>query len=441
MDIRQLRSVQKRLEEFVGAFRPILGRSERRHWCTMYLCGLMLDGERKSIEPVSKRLPGGNDQALQQFVNQSPWNHTLVMEKLADEIMTKLQPSKGILILDDTSLPKKGEHSVGVARQYCGALGKVANCQSIVSWQYYGSGIHFPVTGELYLPREWTDDVPRMKKAGVPPERMKFVEKWKLALVLLDAIRGKMGHEVLVFDAGYGEIRPFLAELDNRKEPFIGQIPESHSFWPENIGVVTSSLDMGRPRIYPKVADKNAKPLTAKQWGERLLKDGVGWEDVVLPLKKKRRVKVVAIRVREVNARAYYRPGPIRWLVIERLSDGSHKYYVSSLPEDTPLKQIVVWAHQRWVVEQGYQQLKEELGLDHFEGRSWTGLHHHLALCFMAYCFLLLLGRGHQKKLRTDSSSGAKVAERPVADHGMRSLRESHFRTPPNFLQHSVIST
>lgn len=410
MNIRQLNGVRKRLEEFVETFRPILGRSERRHWCAMYLCGLMLDGERKSIEPMSNRLPGGNEQALQQFVNQSLWNHKPVQEKLSDVMMAELKPKKGILILDDTSLPKKGKYSAGVARQYCGALGKVANCQSIVTWHYSSQEVHFPMRGELYLPSEWTDDVSRMKKAGVPVERLGFLEKWKIALALLDGIRQKTPHEVLVFDAGYGEIRPFLAELDKRKELFIGQIPESHSFWPLDVALKEGSAGMGRPRIYPEVADRKSKPLTAKQWSERLIKDGVRWKEIELPLKKKKRVKVVAIRVREANARAYYRPGPVRWLVIERLAGGKYKYYVSSLDKDTPLKKIVVWAHQRWTIEQGYQHLKKELGLDHFEGRSWRGLHHHLALCFMAYGFLLLLNKGRKKKLRANVSPGSKVA-------------------------------
>lgn len=398
MRMRELRSAQKQLLEFVAQFAPLLGRSERGHWCGMYVSGLLLDGDRKSIEPMAGRLPGGNEQALQQFVNQSPWEYALVFDKLAEVMLGRLNPGRGVLVLDDTSLPKKGGHSVGVARQYCGALGKVANCQSVVSWHFSCKQAHFPVNAELYLPREWTDDVPRMEKAGVPAGRRQFVEKWRLALMLLDRIKEKIAHEVLVFDAGYGEIRPFLAELDKRKEYFIGQIPESHGFWPSDVQTLETAGTFGRPRRYPVVANRNTKPLSATRWREFLLQDKRSWETIDLPLKKKKTVHAMAIRVREVTAQAYYRPGPERWLIMEKLSDDHMKYYVSNLPESVSLQQLLNWVHQRWTVEQGYQQLKEELGLDNFEGRSWRGLHHHMVLCFMAYCFLTLVKHKCKKK-------------------------------------------
>lgn len=156
MDIRRLKSVQRKLVHFVNEFKSELGRSERVHWCQMYLSGLLLDGERKSIQPMSQRLPGGNEQALQQFVNQSPWNHQAFQIKLMNYVREKLGCNKGVLVLDDSSLPKKGKYSVGAVRQYCGALGKVSNCQSLVTWHFAPKlGSHFPLLGELYLPQEW----------------------------------------------------------------------------------------------------------------------------------------------------------------------------------------------------------------------------------------------------------------------------------------------
>jgi len=435
MELSQLMEVKAKLVDFVEQFRPLLGRSERRHWCSMYLSGLLLDGERKSIEPMAARLPGGNEQALQQFVNQSPWDPASVVNHLVDVMADHLRPSPGILVLDDTSLPKKGTHSVGVARQYCGALGKVANCQSVVSWHFAGENLHFPLAGELYLPKVWTDDSARMIKAGVPPERTAFVEKWRLALSLLDRVKGKVPYEAITFDAGYGEIRDFLSALDERKELFVGQIPESHGFWPADVETITTSRsNRGRPRKHPVVADRRHKPFSAKQWREKLQRNGETFETVELPLQSKRTVEALAIRVRQANAKAYYRPGPERWLLIERIGQDSYKYYVSNFPADIPISRLISLAHRRWTVEQGYQQLKEELGLDHFEGRSWPGLHHHIALCFMAFCFLVLLQGDHQKKLQGIASDDPTMAQRSVHDSDLPPLREDQLPRAVGFL-------
>ena len=191
MNVKELKTIQNRLKNYVESFSSYLGRSERRHWCWMYLCGLLSHGERKSIQPMAERLPGGNEQALQQFVNQSPWAYEPLQLALVDHAqanLTKVNPS--VLVLDDTTLPKKGKKSVGVARQYCGALGKVANCQSIVSWHYAGKqASHFPLLGELYLPKSWCEDKAKLTEAGVPKRRQDFQKKWQIALDLLERIK------------------------------------------------------------------------------------------------------------------------------------------------------------------------------------------------------------------------------------------------------------
>lgn len=398
MNICEVNEMKKELAEFVQEFRLLIGRSERIHCCKQYLCGLMLDGERKSIQPIAERLPGGNEQNIQQFVNQSPWEHGPVLEKLSEKMQKELGDEKGVLILDDTSLPKKGIYSVGVARQYCGALGKISNCQVIVTWHYVGKKGHWPVRGELYLPKEWTDNIKRMKVAGVPQRRHKHIKKWQLAIILLRKIKNRIPYECTIFDAGYGELRPFLRELDNMREKFIGRIPATHSFWPVDVKLNKKKKNRGRPRIYPEVYNRSSRPLNARQWvGEIEKKEK--WQTIELPLQKRKTVKALCIRVLEVNQKAYWRPGVERWLIIERDGD-EQKYYVSSFPKNTSLKKMIYLLHQRWTIEQGYQQLKEELGLDHFEGRSWRGLHHHLTLTFMAYCFLQLMRKSLKKKLR-----------------------------------------
>ena len=169
---------------------------------------------------------------------------------------------------------------------------------------------------------------------------------------------------------------------------------------------------MGRPRRFEAVADKQAQPLSARQWRLQLEASLAKWQEVKLGLQKKKKVKVLGVRVRETVDQAWRRPGPQRWLLIEQRSDGSHRYWVSNAGVKTSIKQMILWGHQRWQVEQGYQQMKEELGLDHFEGRSWRGLHHHLTLCFMAYGFLRLVQA--RKKSRVDGARGKKTDQRGV---------------------------
>ena len=377
----------------------MLGRSERRQRCAQYVSGILMDGERKSIQPIAERMPGGNEQALQQFVNQSPWKHEPVQDRLAQLFVEQFRPKNGVLILDDTSFPKKGKHSVGVARQYCGALGKVANCQSLVSWQFANRETHFPVKAELYLPQSWIDDPIRMKSAGVPNRRFQFQKKWEIALDLLDEIK-KQGHvpfQSILCDAGYGEIKEFLRELNSRQIPFIAQVPESHCFWPENVPTRNDQKQVGRPREYPEVSDKTLRPLSGLQWAKQLEKQPHLWKKIYLPLQNKKVVTAIAVRIKEVITQAYYRPGYAGWLIIEKFGN-EFKYYISTFPKNISLKKMVCEAHLRWKIEQGYQHYKEELGLDHFEGRSWLGFHHHVTLTFMAYGFLLLLKHQSKKK-------------------------------------------
>jgi SRSO17 transposase len=233
-----------------------------------------------------------------------------------------------------------------------------------------------------------------MKQSGIAKENQKFQEKWKIGLDLLQKLKGRIDYRAVVFDAGYGEIGPLLCELEKRGESYVGQISSGMCFWPKDIELMTADNSQGRPRKYPAIADKKARPLTASQWAQKIEK----WCRFRLPTKKKTHVKVAAIRVLSLINKAYYRPGTERWLIIEKLPDGEIKYYLSNLPPSTSVRELLELAHQRWKIEQGYQQLKEELGLDHFEGRSWLGLHHHILLCFMAYAFLILLRKKHIKK-------------------------------------------
>lgn len=391
MTPKQVAAIRQQLRSYVEEFAAELGRSERRHWCDKYLEGLLREGERKSIEPLAARV-GADDQALQQFVNQSPWEHEAVLFRLRQQ-MRRRADSPGVLVLDDTSLPKQGRHSVGVARQYCGALGKIANCQSIVTWHWAAPGLHWPLAARLYLPAVWTDDPARMTRAGVPPGAQRFREKWRIALELLDEMKAQLpAYQAIVFDAGYGVVLPLLAELEKRSEPYVAQVPGNVAAWPAEAVARVVRAAVGRPRRHAVVQDPALPPRSMVEWRDQLLQAPERWAKVPLPRADGASVRAVALRVQASQRGSRWRqPGVGRWLLIEQLSDASFKYYLSNLPADTPLAELVRLAHQRWAIEQGYQQLKEELGLDHFEGRSWRGLHHHLTLCFLAFCFLTRL--------------------------------------------------
>jgi SRSO17 transposase len=417
--VTDFKRVEKELGAFVEDFASELGRIERRYWGKLYLTGLLLDGERKSIEPMAQQVPGGNEQALQQFVNQSPWAPEPVQEKLFRRLV-RSGKGKGVLVLEDTTLPKKGDASVGVARQYCGALGKVTNCQAIVTWHYCGPRAHFPLLGEVYLPQSWVTEPAKLDRAGVPDDKRGFREKWKLALELLDRVSAEFPYEALVMDAGYGELRPFLHALDQRQQCFVAQIPESHCFWPATIALEERSKPGGRPRRFPMIADAQAQPLSAKAWRVQAEAGKLRWQKVTLRLQHPKTVEVARVRVRETISQAWRRPGPERWLLIERHRDGRYKYYLSNAPRPTSMRTLLNWAHQRWKIEQSYQQLKEELGLDHFEGRSWRGLHHHLTLCFLAYGFLQWLRQ--RKKRDVASACSSSVAQPTLSFHPVSAL-------------------
>jgi SRSO17 transposase len=359
MTARQIMAVRRRWDDYVAEFATESGRSERRHGCVKYLEGLLREGERKSIEPLAVRA-GGDGQALQRFVNQSPWDHDAVMFR-PRTLMRRRAADGGVLALDDTSLPKQGRHSVGVARQYCGALGKIAHCQSIVTWQWAGPQVHWPLAARLYLLDETKPQLP--------------------------------AYQALVFDGGYGGILPLLAELEKRDEPYVAQVPGNIAAWPIDAVASLAQAGAGRPARHAKVHDASAHPPTMTAWRDRLLQEPSAWREVKLPRADGARACApLRSRVRASQRAGRRRqPGATRWLLIERLGDGAFKHHFSSLPADASLEELVRLAHQRRAIEQNHQQLKEELGLDHFEGRSRRGLHHHLTPCLLAFCFLTRL--------------------------------------------------
>jgi SRSO17 transposase len=390
--------VLDRLVSYAARFRGDFNRPRQAQYSGVYLQGLILDGERKSIEPLSRKvtLPPGLqvadlDQALQQFVGQSTWDEQAVWKKYRSVMAETFALPAGIFVIDDTSFPKQGKFSVGVQRQYCGAQGKKANCQVAPSVHYVVPKGHYPLAMRLYLPESWLDDAKRMDRAGVPEEDRRARTKGQIALELLDQVRaeGLPGRLVLA-DAGYGVSGPFREGLAERGLHYIvGVTDEMVVFTGPPDWVEPRAATVGRPRKRHRLAEGSPRPIRLKDLAAVTPLRKVTWREGT---KGKLSGRFAWLRVWPGGGWATGEcagADPV-WLLIEEQADGTIKYALSNLPGRTSrIKAVRLWK-SRWPVEQGYQQMKEELGLDHHEGRSWRGFHHHACLVMLAFGFLAL---------------------------------------------------
>jgi SRSO17 transposase len=406
-----------RLRDYAALFADDFPQAKPARWAGVYLQGLLLDGERKSIEPLSRRvtLPEGlqskdPEQALQQFVNQSPWDEHKVLRRYRAHLARTFAGPEGIFLFDDVSFPKQGPHSVGVQRQYCGALGKKANCQVAVSVHYVGPEGHYPLDLRLYLPDSWLADPQRLDKAGVPEAERRALTKPQIALELLDRVRAEgLPGKAVVADAGYGVSGEFRDGLDARGLTYLVGVTGDLVVFPERpTWVAPQPATGGRPQTRPQLADGSPPPVALSELAQRLKRRRVTWREGT---KGKLSGRFAWVRVWPGHGwqRGECAGAEAVWLLIEEQADGKLKFALSNLPAGTSCKDAVRLWKSRWPVEQGYQQLKEELGLDHFEGRSWRGFHHHTAMALLAYGFLLLerqrarAGRARARKKRVPS--------------------------------------
>jgi SRSO17 transposase len=395
--------VLERLEEYVAQFAADFGIVTRRYWAEVYLQGLFLDGERKSIQPLSQRVRvpgwhGDTEQALQLFVNQSNWDEQAVLRTYRQWLAEWLADPAGVIVIDDTGFAKKGRHSVGVARQYSGTLGKTDNCQIAVSLHYAAPRGDSPLALRLFLPESWTSQPQRMETVHVPAEEQVPKTKGEIALDLLDVVRKEgLAHQAVVADAGYGMGVDFRQGLEERGETYVVGIAGQEVVFsqPPSWAVRQEAAERGRPPTRWYITTETPAPVAVKRLAEQLKRTPFSWRQgtkgalhaefawVRLWPAHRWQTGRAANEVPNVDTDA-------RWLLVEWRSDGSIRYALSNLPATATLAEAVSLWKTRWHVEQGYQQLKEELGLDHFEGRSWPGFHHHAALCFLAYGFLTL---------------------------------------------------
>ena len=376
------------------------GHEDRQVPLKNYCKGLLLPGARKSIEPMAARLDPTRVQPMRQslhhLVAKAPWSDEALLEQVRNEVLPAMQKHGPVVawIVDDTGFPKKGKHSVGVARQYCGQVGKQDNCRVAVSLSAATWSSSLPIGYRLYLPKEWAEDAARREKTEVP-EAFEFQTKPEIALEQIRAaLAAKVPGGIVLADAAYGintEFRHGLTELELH---YVVGVQSSMTVWEPGKQPLPAKPRgrMGRPpRLLHRTPDH--RPVTVKQLAMKLPSSvfkEVTWREGT---DRKLRSRFAAVRVRPAH-RDYWEAEPHaeEWLLIEwpRGETEPTKYWISTLPLNTKLKDLVKMAKHRWIIERDYQELKQELGLGHFEGRNWRGFHHHATLCIAAYGFLVV---------------------------------------------------
>jgi len=390
---------ESRFAAYVEAITSVLGHADRVAPFQSYCAGLLLPGDRKSVEPIAARMQPGRVQAAHQslhhFVAKADWSDDMVLAAVRAHVLPIIERYGPIraLIIDDTGIPKKGKHSVGVARQYCGQLGKQDNCQVAVSLSVANDHASLPIAYRLYLPHEWADDANRRTQAGVPDD-VAFQTKPQIALdQLRAAVAAGIEAEVALVDAGYGTDTDFRDGTTEIGLPNVVGIASSTSLWPPGEEPLPPKKWGGRGRPTSLIRrDAKHQPVSAKQMALGLPRRAwrqVTWREGT---NTKLTSRFAAVRVRPAH-RDYHRamPRPEEWCLIEWPTDEPEptKYFLSTLPANISRRELVNTAKLRWRIERDYQDLKQELGLGHYEGRGWRGFHHHATLCIAAYGFLI----------------------------------------------------
>ena len=387
-----------RFAAYVSRLGAALGHADRLEPLRAYLTGLLLPGERKSVEPMAAKVDprhvSARHQSMHNFVATAPWDDDEVLAAARDYALEQLErhAPAGAWIVDDTGIPKKGSHSVGVTRQYCGALGKQDNCQVAVTVSLANATMSVPCAYRLYLPESWARDPKRRRIAGVPKD-VAFATKWAIALAAVDRMLAEdLPRAPVVADAGYGVVTAFRDGLTQRGMSYVVGITAETSAWPPGRAPLSPKRWSGRgrpttrirrtPRHRPLAAIELAQTLPGRSWRTVRWREGT---------KGTMQSRFASVRVRPAHRdEQRSQPRDPEWLLIEWLltEPKPTKYWLSTLPEHAGLDDLVRLAKIRWRIERDFEEMKDELGLDHYEGRGWIGFHHHGALCIAAYAFL-----------------------------------------------------
>jgi SRSO17 transposase len=420
MNRREIERLERELDHYIESMLSGMGRVERRAAMRGYVTGLLLDGERKSIEPIAARLVDSVDeiqgmrQRLQQAVTVAEWSDAEMFRRLAIKLDREL-PGVEALVIDDTGFPKKGTSSVGVKRQYSGTLGRTDNCQVAVSLHLAGDAGSGCIDMRLFLPEEWAAD-PKRREATKVPAQIAHQPKWQIAIEQIDAaLTAGVRKHVVLADAGYGDCTEFRESLDARGLGYVVGVRGVHIVWPPGSSPrLTDGAARDGRRAY---SDPGAPPISIERIAPTLTYRKVTWRE---GSKGWQSGRFAAVRIRTARDHTVgCRPGTEQWLLCQWFDgdDAPSKHWFSSLPPDTSVRTLIRFAKLRWRVERDYQELKQEIGLDHFEGRTWRGFHHHVALCSVAHAFLALRrALFPPEEIEVDSTDGAQaLAERSAA--------------------------
>ena len=387
-----------RFAAYVDRLAAALGHRDRHAPLRAYVTGLCLPGERKSIEPMAARVDPRHvrrrHQSMHHFVADAPWDAAAVLRVARAWVLGPMVRHGAVAawIVDDTSFPKKGQHSVGVARQYCGVRGKQDNCQVAVSVSVANAAVSLPVAYQLYLPESWAGDRRRRRAVGIP-EAVTFQPKWQIALGQIQTVQAEgVPPAPVVADAGYGDTTAFREGLTTLGLAYVVGVKKETTVWPPGQAPRPPKrwTGRGRPATHvrrtaahaPQNLQQVAGALPTTAWRTVTWREGT---------RGAMRSRFARLRVRPAHRdEERTAPRPEEWLLIEwpRGAAAPTKYWLSTLPTTIPIAELVRLAKLRWRIERDYQELKDELGLDHFEGRGWRGFHHHGALCIAAYAYL-----------------------------------------------------
>lgn len=404
------------LAAFLEPFASLVRRPQSRHAMERYATGLMADLPRKTASDIGRAVAGTNGQRLQELLTSTVWDPAAMDRLRIEQMVARASVGEGVQIIDDTGFPKKGAHSVGVARQYSGTLGRVDNCQVLVTSHYVDRVFDWPVAARLYLPEAWADDRARRQAAKVPAE-VAFQTKGEIALDLIDAgIAAGVPTGAVIADAGYGDQPSLLEGLESRGLPYVvGVACSTHFRLAEDVdrdpGDEPPPLyrGRGRPRrrrsLSDRIPGREARTLL------EALPEGdwhsVAWREGSKGALVKRCARVPVHRTGRRGAHL-----PARgWLIGERPvqgREGDFKYYFAWGLDEMTLSDLIELAHSRWIIERFYQDAKGELGLDDYEGRFWPGLHRHVALVMLAHSYLTLQQSYGPQELRAPPRGGGE---------------------------------
>ena len=419
--------------EFDAWLAPFLARLPRkRHqqWAPRYVAGLLGPAARKNMERLADEVAEGDYDQLHHFLTTTAWDAAPLLAVLAQQAQALVGGPDAVLIIDDTSLLKQGTHSVGVGRQYSGQAGKIANCQTLVSLTLAQHEVPMPVALRLFLPAAWARDRARCRRAGIPVTARRHQEKWQLAIEELDRVRAAgVTFGLVLADAGYGMSAPFRHALTARHVPWAVGIPVTLQVYPPDVRVSWRRKHGGRR--------KHPRPLTGPR-SVRTVARTLRWHPVTWRrgTKGPLRAHFAAARVKIGDGatlnNGWKVPTETVWLVGERRATGEERFYLTNLPASATLPELAAAIKARWSCEQVHQQLKEELGLDHFEGRSWTGLQHHAVLTMIAFTFLQYYRLTHQRRSRRAGPPDLRKKKRRASTRAQSSRRPSSPADPPS---------